>query len=167
MKKYIILIVFISFNVFAQSPIEDFNTVMDAYNSEYTSATTDAQREIVNTKYDNIIATAENTLETALESQIQAEAAALKAEQDASAQELVDLEKEFDEVEEETEETTEVVEESQDLKKFKYFLSIGKDYFYIYKKFSKNDLKAIATEVGASTSGYKKDIALSIQNKIK
>lgn len=59
------------------------------------------------------------------------------------------------------------IEKSQNLIKFENFLNSGKDYLYIYKKFNKNDLKAIAIEVEASTSGIKKTIALAIQNKLK
>ena len=59
------------------------------------------------------------------------------------------------------------VKKSQLLIKFEDYVLIGKDYLYIYKKFTKNDLKLIAEELGLSTDGYKKTISERIEIKIK
>ena len=63
--------------------IEDFNKVMDAYNLEYTEATSEKEQEAITLKYETLISKAETVLESAMEAQVQAENAKIKAEEEA------------------------------------------------------------------------------------
>lgn len=70
--------------------IAKFEAVMQEYNAAYTAAETADEQKAVNEKYESIIAKAEKQMEADAEKHIAAEEEKLKAEQQASAAEMLD-----------------------------------------------------------------------------
>lgn len=115
MKHLIVILLFLTGSLFAQSPIEDFDKVMQAYNEEYTATDDPKKHEEINAKYEVLISEAEKILEAALEKQFQEENAALEKEQKESL--VIEEDETNEEDEEEQEEETEVKEMTDEQRK--------------------------------------------------